>query len=60
MSNPQHPKKRTQISLHVDETLRQQLEVAAKSAVRTLSGEITYRLQRSLECDRQPDSDAAA
>ena len=51
--------KRTQISLHIDEALRRRLETAAKAAVRTLSGEITYRLQRSLECDRQLDSDAA-
>jgi hypothetical protein len=48
MTKQPHPR-RTQISLHVDEALRRRLEAAAKAAVRTLSGEITYRLQQSLD-----------
>jgi hypothetical protein len=51
--------KRVQISVHLDEPLREQLETAARRAVRSLSGEITFRLKRSLECDRQIDTDAA-
>lgn len=51
--------KRIQISVGLDEALRQELETAARRSVRSLSGEVTYRLRRSLECDRQIDSDAA-
>jgi hypothetical protein len=47
---------RTQVSVIMDEELRARLEAAARRAVRTLSGEINFRLKRSL----QVDSDAAA
>jgi hypothetical protein len=50
---------RTQVSVLMEEKLRERLEVAARRSVRSLSGEITFRLKRSLECDRQIDSDAA-
>ena len=50
---------RTQVSVLMDETLREQLEVAARGARRSLSSEIAWRLERSLECDRQFDSNAA-
>jgi hypothetical protein len=53
----EHQRKRVQISVHVDEPLREQLETAARRAVRSLSGEVAYRLQRSF--DRQIDTDAA-
>jgi hypothetical protein len=52
--------KRTQISVGVDDALRQELEAAARRSVRSLSGEITFRLKRSLEYDRQIDGDRAA
>jgi hypothetical protein len=52
--------KRVQVSLHLEEPLREQLEAAARRSVRSLSGEITFRLRQSLECDRQLDSKAAA
>jgi len=42
------PQRRVQISLHVDAELRAQLEEAARRSVRSISGEITYRLQQSL------------
>jgi TraY domain-containing protein len=51
--------KRVQVSLHPEEPLREQLEEAARRSVRSLSGEVTFRLRRSLECDREIDSDAA-
>jgi len=51
--------KRVQVSVHLEQPLREQLEAAARRSVRSLSGEITFRLKRSLECDRQFESDAA-
>ena len=42
---------RTQISVGIDEDLRERLEAAAKRAVRSLSGEVIFRLQRSLESE---------
>src|SRR5262245_14927178 len=51
--------KRVQASVHREEPLREQLEASARLSVRSLSGEITFRLKRSLECDRQIDCDAA-
>jgi hypothetical protein len=39
---------RSQISVGVDDDLREQLEAAAKRAVRSLSGEVIFRLQQSL------------
>ena len=50
---------RTQVSVLMEEKLREQLEVAARGSRRSLSGEIAWRLERSLECDREIDSDAA-
>jgi predicted HicB family RNase H-like nuclease len=47
--------KETQFSLRVDETLRRQLMAAAKRSVRSLNGEIVFRLRWTFE---QP-SDAA-
>lgn len=52
--------RRVQVSVHLEEPLREQLETAARRSVRSLSGEITFRLKRSLECDHQIDSDAGA
>jgi hypothetical protein len=54
----EHLTRRVQISVHVDEPLREQLETAARRSIRSLSGEIAYRLQRSF--DRQLDGDTAA
>jgi hypothetical protein len=51
--------KRVQVSLHLEEPLREQLEAAARRSVRSLSGEVTFRLKRSLECDNHLDSEAA-
>src|SRR5262245_52809797 len=48
---------RTQVSVLMEEKLREQLEVAARGSRRSLSGEIAWRLERSLECDRQIDTD---
>jgi hypothetical protein len=48
---------KTQISVAISDRLRRQLEDAARRGVRSLSGEIVFRLQRSF--GRQPDSDAA-
>jgi hypothetical protein len=56
----EHQSKRVQISVHVDEPLRERLETAARRAVRSLSGEIAYRLQRSFAPnDGHIDTDAA-
>jgi hypothetical protein len=41
--------KDTQLSLRVDETLRRQLADAAKRSVRSLNGEIVYRLRSTFE-----------
>jgi hypothetical protein len=49
---------RVQVSLHLEQLVREQLEAAARRAERSLSGEITFRLKQSLQCDRL-DSDAA-
>jgi hypothetical protein len=35
-------------SIRIDRELRRRLEEAAKSSVRSFSGEVAYRLQRSL------------
>jgi hypothetical protein len=43
--------KRVQISIHLEKHLRAPLEAAAKHAVRSLSGEVAYRIRRSLEAD---------
>ena len=46
-----------QISVHLEEALIEQLEAAAKREVRSVSGEIAYRLRRSFE--RQSGDGAA-
>jgi Arc-like DNA binding domain len=40
---------KVQVSVAVGEGLREKLEEAARRAVRSLSGEIVFRLQRSFE-----------
>jgi TraY domain len=45
----EHQTKRVQISIHLDEPLREQLEAAAKRSIRSLSGEAAYRIRQSLE-----------
>jgi Arc-like DNA binding domain len=40
---------KTQVSVAMGDGLREQLEAAAKREVRSLSGEIVWRLQRSFE-----------
>jgi TraY domain len=50
--------KRVQITIHLEGRLRAQLEAAAKRAVRSLSGEVAYRIQRSLESE--PNEAASA
>jgi hypothetical protein len=47
----QDQERRVQVSVHLEEALREQLEIAAKRAVRSLSGEIAFRLRRSLEAE---------
>ena len=47
----EEPEAKVQISIHVERPVREQLEAAAKRAVRSLSGEISWRLQRSLEAE---------
>jgi hypothetical protein len=49
MARQPEPQGRTQVSVVIEDDLRRQLEAAAKHAVRSLSGEINYRLRRSLE-----------
>jgi hypothetical protein len=51
--------KRVQISVHLDEPLREQLEAAAKRAVRSLSGEAAYRLRQSFEAETAETASAA-
>jgi len=45
--------KRVQISIHLDEPLREQLEAAARRSIRSLSGEAEYRIRQSLESEQQ-------
>jgi TraY domain len=42
---------RVQISVALDETVRSQLEQAAKRSVRSISGEAAYRIRESLKAD---------
>jgi len=49
---------KTQVSVALSGRLRRQLEDAARHAVRSLSGEIVFRLTRSFD-QQQIDSDAA-
>jgi TraY domain-containing protein len=41
--------KRIQVSVHMDRDLCDRLEEAAKREIRSLSGEIAFRLRKSLE-----------
>ena len=47
----------TQLSLRLDEPLLQQLVTAAKRSVRSLNGEIVWRLRQSFE---EPSEEAKA
>jgi hypothetical protein len=49
----EHQIKRVQISIHLDEPLREQLEAAAKRSIRSLSAEAAYRIRQSLESEQQ-------
>jgi hypothetical protein len=49
-----------QISVAVGEGLRDKLEHAARRAVRSLSGEVAYRLQRSFDDCSHADGDTTA
>jgi hypothetical protein len=49
----EHQTKRVQISIHLDEPLREQLEAAAKRSIRSLSAEAAYRIRQSLESEQQ-------
>jgi hypothetical protein len=49
-----------QISVHLDETLLEQLEAAAKREIRSLSGEVAYRLRKSLEIEAPTSNGPAA
>ena len=40
---------RSQVSVIMHDELRERLEAAARRSIRSLAGEITYRLERSLE-----------
>jgi hypothetical protein len=40
---------KTQVSVAVEDELRDRLEAAAKPSIRSLSGEIVWRLKRSFE-----------
>jgi TraY domain len=44
--------KRVQITIHLDEPLREQLEAAAKRSIRSLSAEAAYRIRESLKCEQ--------
>jgi TraY domain len=44
---------RVQISVALDETVRSQLEQAARVSLRSLSGEAAYRIRESLKADEQ-------
>jgi hypothetical protein len=48
---PEQQPKRVQISVHVDEALRERLEAAARRAVRSVSGEAAFRLRQSFEAE---------
>jgi hypothetical protein len=47
-----NPPRRVQISIHLDEPLREQLEAAAKRSIRSLSGEAAFRIRQSLESEQ--------
>jgi TraY domain len=45
--------KKVQISVHLTEPLREQLEAAARRSIRSLSAEAAYRIRQSLESEQQ-------
>ena len=49
MARPKADVPRRQLSIHLDEALLEQLANAAKRELRSVSGEIGYRLRRSFE-----------
>jgi len=49
----QRQTKRVQISIHLDEPLRSELEHAARVSLRSLSGEAAYRIRESLKADER-------
>src|SRR5215472_2685709 len=49
MARPKADDPKRQISIHLDEVLLEQLAAAAKQELRSVSGEIAYRLRRSFE-----------
>jgi hypothetical protein len=53
------PEVKIQVSVGLGEGLREQLELAARRAVRSLSGEIVFRLKQSFEdCGHVPGDTA--
>jgi predicted HicB family RNase H-like nuclease len=50
---------RVNVNLRFDEALHQRLVAEAKRSVRSLNGEIVYRLRESIEEQRKPDEPAA-
>ena len=48
----EHQTKRVQISIHLDEALRELLEAAARRSIRSLSGEAAYQIRESLEAEQ--------
>ena len=56
MANTRSPSKHPDQHVGVDDDLREQLEAAAKRAVRSLSGEAAYQDPRSLESDEDAPS----
>jgi hypothetical protein len=45
--------KRVQISIHLDEPLRSELERAARVSLRSVSGEAAFRIRESLKSDKR-------
>jgi hypothetical protein len=53
---PRVEEKREQLSIGVEEELKRQLEEAARTSVRSLSGEALFRLRRSFQ--QEPEATA--
>ena len=51
MARPKADDPKRQISIHLEEVLLEQLATAAKRELRSVSGEIAYRLRKSLEIE---------
>jgi hypothetical protein len=58
MSRKEQPP-RTQVSVIIEDGLRERLENAARRSIRSLSGEIAFRLLESLERDAAVEPTAA-